>query len=270
MTQFTITQIWIYPIKSLGGIRLQKANVRGKGLQFDRRWMLVDEAGVAMTQRAFPLMSLFKPEIVDDKMTVTYVREKKKISSTMFNLIPAFSCNRITALVWGDVVDVVEVHSEVSDWFSQHLDTRCRLVAFPEENARLVNPDYSVNGENVSLADGYPFLIIGERSLDDLNARLDRAVPMNRFRPNFVFEGGEPFAEDSWKTLRIGKIPFAAVKKSARCALTTVDQDTAEKGIEPLRTLSNYRKIDNNVYFGQNLVALESGEVNEGDPVIPA
>lgn len=269
MNPLRISEIWIYPIKSLRGIPLERAQVRGKGLRYDRRWMLIDKNNVAMTQRIYPKMALFTPGIVDEKIAVTFGKPNEVNVSVNFSTSIPQAYNPITARIWDDEVEVVEVNPDISQWFSHHLETACRLVAFPEENERQVNRNYSINNEQVSLADAYPFLIIGQRSLDDLNARLTQTVPMNRFRPNFVFTGGEAFIEDNWKNLSIGKVPFAAVKKSDRCVLTTVNQETAEKGAEPLRTLSGYRKIGNAVYFGQNLVALKEGEVRVGDSVIP-
>jgi uncharacterized protein len=164
-------------------------------------------------------------------------------------------------------VVVTEVSDTVSQWFTVQLGMRCRLVGFPEKNPRPVNPRYSVNNEHVGLADAYPFLIIGQSSLNDLNARLQEPLPMNRFRPNFVFTGGEPFEEDTWRNFAIGRNRFAGVKPCDRCVLTTVNQDTAEKGAEPLLTLSKYRKRDNKIYFGQNLVALDHTEVAVGDKI---
>ena len=269
MTQLHISEIWIYPIKSLGGIRVEKATVKRKGLQYDRRWMLIDRNNVAMTQRVYPEMALLRPQLHDGKIAVTFTKTLKQNPSVEFTMTTLQRDKWVTARVWDDDVHVVEVDQEISEWFSRNLGIACRLVAFPEENPRQVNPDYSVNTEHVSLADAYPFLIVGQRSLDDLNAKLTEAVPMNRFRPNFVFTGGKPFVEDTWRNLSIGELPFVAVKKSDRCLLTTVDQETAEKGTEPLRTLTRYRKVGNKVYFGQNLVALAEGVVHLGDPVIP-
>lgn len=269
MTPLTISEIWIYPIKSLGGIALQKARLQAKGLAHDRRWMLIDENGVAMTQRTFPRMALFKPEIRHDNISVTFTQDGKAIASVQFGRTAVQYGSRITATVWNDDVSVLEVDPEVSGWFSHHLNVPCRLVAFPEANPRRVDPRYSVHQEQVSLADAFPFLIIGQSSLDNLNERLEQPVPMNRFRPNFVFVGGAPFVEDTWRTLSIGTLPFVAAKKSERCVLTTVDQETAEKGSEPLRTLSTYRKVGNKVHFGQNLIGPAEGEVRVGDTVIP-
>ena len=270
MNPLILSEIWIYPIKSLGGIPLETGTVQRKGLQYDRRWMLIDQDSVAMTQRAYPDMALFKPRIRESKLSVRFVKNQREISCADFSLETPRSDHWISATVWNDNVDVLDVDPGISEWFTHHLGTTCRLVAFPEDRPRLVNPDYSVNQEQVSLADAYPFLIIGQASLEDLNKRLDHGVPMNRFRPNFVFTGGKPFDEDHWRDLSIGEIPFAAVKRSDRCVLTTVNQETAAKGHEPLRTLSRYRKVGNKVYFGQNLVALAEGDVRVGDPVIPA
>lgn len=267
MTTLTLTSIRIYPIKSLGGITLDTAVVQKKGLQFDRRWMLIDEHNVAMTQRKHPLMALFRPEIKDDVIGIDHVKSGQVISSTAFSTTHNIG-ESMKAQVWGDEVEVTDVDPEVSRWFTHHLGVNCKLVSFPEPNPRPTNPAYAA-GAHVSLADAYPFLIIGESSLDDLNRRLAEPVPMNRFRPNFVFSGGTPFEEDGWKNLTIGKIPFAAVKKSDRCVLTTVDQETAVKGAEPLRTLTSYRKENNNVFFGQNMIALKEGTVSVGDHIIP-
>lgn len=270
MNAFTLTEINIYPVKSLGGISLHNAVVQNKGLQYDRRWMLIDKNATAMTQRVYPEMALFKPSIENDVIWISYQKGEKVISSTSLDIDIA-SDNVIQAKVWNDVVEVIEPQPAISQWFSRHLGIACRLVAFPEDKPRRVDPLYSVNNESVSLADAYPFLIIGQSSLDDLNTKLADPVPMNRFRPNFVFAGerATPYLEDRWRELVIGKLRFVAVKKSDRCVLTTVNQATGEKGVEPLRTLSGYRKEGGKVYFGQNLVALDTGEVSVGDAVIP-
>ena len=141
----------------------------------------------------------------------------------------------------------------------------CTLVFFPELNARPVDLTYAKNNEQVSLADAYPYLIIGEASRNDLNEKLEHPVGMKRFRPNFVFTGGDAFEEDTWNNFTIGTVSFYGTKPCARCVLTTVDPETATKGVEPLRTLSSYRKVNAKVLFGQNVVACEPGEVNEGD-----
>jgi len=271
MTQLTLTEIWIYPVKSLGGIRMRSAKVLQKGLEFDRRWMLVDSDGVFMTQRIHPRMALFKLAMNGDQFVITYEDNTRKhvaLSAVRLNGSRVDSGKQMTARIWNDEVSVVEVDRAISEWFSRQLEFECRLVSFPEVNPRAVDPAFGVNNENVSLADAYPFLIIGQSSLDDLNRKLDSAVPMNRFRPNFVFTGGQPYEEDRWTNFRIGDNRFLGVKPCARCALPTINQDTAEKGTEPLYTLSTYRKNGSKVFFGQNLLAVDHSIVVEGDPVL--
>jgi uncharacterized protein YcbX len=144
----------------------------------------------------------------------------------------------------------------------------------PEETRRKVNYFYAVHKDDtVSFADGYPFLLIGESSLGDLNARLENPVKMNRFRPNFVVSGAEAFAEDDWKQIKIGTTEFHVVKPCGRCVMTTIDQASGEKqGVEPLKTLASYRtpkrSINKKILFGQNLIAENVGEVVKiGDKV---
>ena len=259
-----LSQIWIYPIKSLGGIRLKSSVVLDKGLQYDRRWMLVDEEGIFMTQRLNPKLALFKISLDEPKqqLTVTLDQDHYSISTEQPDSAT------IRAKVWDDEVDVMEVSKQCSQWFSEKLNIKCRLVSFPEQNPRPVDPLYKVNEEHVSLADGYPFLIIGEQSLEDLNARLQKPVLMNRFRPNFVFSGGIPYEEDTWKEFRIGENRFFGVKPCSRCVLTTINQETAEQGREPLAMLSTYRKQNNKIYFGQNLLAIDHNVIKEGDEII--
>jgi uncharacterized protein YcbX len=120
----------------------------------------------------------------------------------------------------------------------------------------------------VSLADAYPLMMIGQSTLDDLNKRLENPLPMNRFRPSVVFTGGEPFEEDHWDKFTMNNLTFAGVKLCKRCVLITIDQATGIKGIEPLATLSKYRKKDNGVYFGQNVIPTTLGQLSIGDEII--
>jgi len=262
MKKLALSEIWIYPIKSLAGIRLNSSRVMPKGLEYDRRWMLVDEDGVFMTQRLFPKMALCKVSMQGTHFRVSYEshsidlplqwheRESKKVQ------------------VWDDSVLVFEVSKDHNQWFSDMLGLKCRLVHFPDNNVRLVDPRYRIQDtDETSLADAYPFLIIGQSSLDDLNRRLPSPVPMNRFRPNFVFTGGAPYEEDAWRNFNISQNRFVAVKPCARCVMTTVDQDTSAKSAEPLKTLSTYRKKENKIFFGQNVIALDHASVSVGDAI---
>jgi uncharacterized protein len=260
MSELKLSQIWIYPIKSLGGIQLTSSTVMGKGLRYDRRWMLVDPDGRFLTQRVHPSMAQFRLSISSSTLTIQYKEHR-----TILSLEHPTSSTPLRVQIWDDVVEAFEVTPEHSKWFTAHLGIECKLVYFPEDNARRVDPDRNVNDEHVSLADAYPFLIIGQRSLDDLNNRLSQPLSMKRFRPNLVFTGGEPYDEDTWRNFTIGSTGFMGVKPCARCVLTTIDPETSERGDEPLRTLSKYRKQGNNIYFGQNVVALDMTEIHVGD-----
>jgi hypothetical protein len=169
--------------------------------------------------------------------------------------------------VWRDVCDAVPLGEEVNRWFSDFLELSCQLVYMDESTFRPVNPSYATNNEQVSFADGFPFLLISEASLQDLNQRLDEPVPMNRFRPNLVVSGCEAFAEDDWREIHIGSISFRVVKPCSRCSITTVEQTTGIRGKEPLLTLAQYRRRSGEIFFGQNLISGELGTLQIGDVV---
>lgn len=261
-----LQDIFIYPIKSLGGIRVQEALVQEKGFQYDRRWMLVDSQKRFVSQREFPKLALLQVGIQDDGLVVfSKVKTEYQIS------IPFVLADgpKVEVSIWDDQVEAQVVSEEIGAWFSEFIGFDVELVVMPETSQRKVDPRYAVNAESVSFADGMPYLIIGQSSLDDLNSRLEVPVPMDRFRPNLVFVGGQAFLEDELKKIRIGAIEFQIVKPCARCVLTTVDQTTGISGKEPLKTLASYRTIKNKVMFGQNVVALQSGIIRIGDSILP-
>ncbi|MCH7401050.1 MOSC domain-containing protein [Belliella kenyensis] len=257
-----LKDIYIYPIKSLGGIRLAKATLEERGIQLDRRWMLVDENGLFLSQRTFPDMALIHVELSGNEFVIN---NKKTKQSTLIVPFEEVTEELIWVQIWEDKVQAQIVSKEVSLWFSEALDKKCMLVKMPDNVERKVSSKYAVNSESVSFADGMPYLLIGQSSLDDLNNKLSKPVLMDRFRPNFVFEGGDAFVEDSLKTIKIGSSIFQIVKPCARCVMTTIDQETGKKGKEPLKTLASYRTINNKVMFGQNMVLIEGGEVKVGD-----
>ncbi|MBX2965431.1 MAG: MOSC domain-containing protein [Cyclobacteriaceae bacterium] len=263
MSNLRLSEIWIYPIKSLRGISLEKATVLEKGLASDRRWMLADERNKFITQREHPELALFSVSLADNHIHILHRKNNESVSFS--TEVPEE--NVLQTTIWNDTVTTIEPWPEISAWFTNQLNFRCKLVHFPESNSRLVDTQYANNNENVSLADGYPFLIIGQSSLDDLNKRLQEPLPIRRFRPNFVFTGGEPYEEERWRNFSIGTVEFAGVKNCARCVLTTVDPETGIKGKEPLLTLSKYRKHDNKILFGQNVVLRKPGVVQVGDEI---
>ena len=264
-----LSEIWIYPVKSLGGIALQSAKVTDRGLEHDRRWLLVDDDGLFLTQRQFPELAIFKTAIDDSFLTITHQKQTSESLQIKLNQSRFVVENKIKVTVWDDTIDAFEVSSYASAWFTERLGLSVRLVYMPDESHRKVDAVYSVSGAEInSFSDGYPFLIIGQSSLDDLNSRLKEPIPMNRFRPNFVFTAGEAYEEESWREMSIGGLPFFGVKPCGRCVITTIDQDLGIKsGKDPLLTLSKYRKAGKNVLFGQNLVGTQLGKVSVGDEI---
>lgn len=258
-----LSEINIYPVKSLKGIPLAEAVVERRGLRYDRRWMLVDADGQFMTQRDFPKMALIETSVNGAGLKVRF--DGRELA------VPMEAKNPVEVGIWEGPVAAAMFGDEVNGWFSEVLDVDCRLVTMPETTKRHVEAQYAVNLEEdvVSFADGYPVLLIGEGSLAEVNSLLDVPVPMNRFRPNLVVEGSDAFEEDWWKKVRIGETVFHLVKPCARCVLPTVDQSTGVKdGKEPLKTLASFRTVDGKVLFGQNLIAEEpGGVVRMGDTV---
>ncbi|MGC2237699.1 MAG: MOSC N-terminal beta barrel domain-containing protein [Pyrinomonadaceae bacterium] len=264
-----LSEINIYPIKSLRGITLNESTVDRRGLRFDRRWMLVDEKNQFFTQREFPKMATLAVEILDEGLRVSE-NENNKI------LIPFETGSDETARVkiWRSSCRAKVYKASVNEFFRDVLQTNCRLVLMPEETERKVNYFYAVHkDDHVSFADGYPFLLIGENSLADLNDKLENPVPMNRFRPNLVVKDSEAFSEDGWKKIKIGETIFHIVKPCARCVMTTIEQEKGVKtGVEPLKTLAKFRipkrSIKKKILFGQNLIVEKEGEIlRVGDKV---
>jgi uncharacterized protein YcbX len=137
----------------------------------------------------------------------------------------------------------------------------------PEDAVRLVDPDYASHGEVVSFADGFPYLVVSQGSLEQLSERVGEPMSAGRFRPNLVIGGCEPGAEDGWKRVRIGGAVFSLLKPCSRCEIVTINPDSGHAGKEPLATLAGYRKQGKKVLFGQNAVAQGRGRVRRGDAV---
>jgi uncharacterized protein YcbX len=246
-----ITGIFIYPVKSLRGIALPSAKVEKRGLQYDRRWMLVDDKGMFFSQREIPEMALLTTEITENHLVISHAT--KSLESLLIDLKMPTNAEKLQVQVWDDTCDALLVSSAADAWLTEALQTPCRLVYMPDNSVRPTDPTYSQPTDMVSFADGYPILIIGEASLADLNQRLNESVPMNRFRPNLVFSGGTPYLEESWKTFEVGNANFRAVKPCGRCVITTINQETAERGSEPLKTLGTYRLAGKKILFGMNV-----------------
>jgi uncharacterized protein YcbX len=258
-----LTGLNIYPIKATAAIALAESDVDDFGLSYDRRWMVVNPSGEFLSQRIHPRLALVSAAIDGDTLRIT-APEMPPLETALH---PKETV-RSRVAIWGDFCVATWVGESAAGWFSEFLDCTCSLVHMPDRVARPADPAYAPKGSRVSFADGYPFLLVSEESLSDLNRRLSEPVPMNRFRPNLVVAGGEPYAEDEWADIEIGGLGFRVAKPCGRCVVTTTDQATAERGKEPLRTLATYRKRDGEVMFGQNVVHRGRGRLRVGDPVV--
>lgn len=265
---YTLTEIWIYPVKSLGGIQLHEAIAERRGLQYDRRWMLIDENGRFVSQREIPAMALLGATIEPP-----YLKVFQKNNPAVFVEIPlktkAEDYAKTRVEIWGDRCTARLLDDRINHWFSKQLGQPLRLVFMPDTTRRKADGRYAPNGQYVSFADGFPMLLIGQASLDELNRRMEKPLPMDRFRPNFVFEGGLPFEEDDWQDFLINKVSFKGVKPCARCMIPTINQETAERAAEPLKTLAAFRKFGQRILFGQNVILTDPspGSIKVGDPV---
>lgn len=286
-----VAELHVYPVKGAAGYTVQASEVDGFGLALDRRWMLVTPDGGFISQREHPRLARVRvrrvrpavggpsggttpvstPPAAGDPVLVI---EAPGLPPLFLSLEPMGGSAGFVR-IWADEVEAQRVGSGADAWFSRFLGTPCHLVFMPEAAERVVPPGFGPARPGggrapVSFVDGFPFLLLSQASLDELNRRLPGAetLPMNRFRPNIVVGGGHPHIEDGWKSLRIGEVFFDVVKPCARCVVTTVDQETGAAGREPLRTLATYRRGtegEGKIFFGQNLVHHAPGTLRVGD-----
>ena len=261
----SISQLYIYPVKSLGGIAVKDAMVTERGLQNDRRFMLVDENNQFLTQREHQMMALLRTGIEHNELIV--YQKHNPAEKLRLPLVPEPTSLTSMVNVWDDWCEGQYISEEADKWFSKKLNFSCRLVYMPESSRRKVDSVYARNHDITSFSDGYPVLLISQSSLDDLNSRMEEALPMNRFRPNIVITGTHPFEEDTMEQFSINEIDFYGVKLCARCVVTTTNQDTGDTGKEPLKTLAQFRRIDNKVLFGQNVLCDGEGAIRVGDEI---
>ena len=259
----TVSNLIYYPIKGCRGIEVEESCVERMGLEHDRRLMVVTVDGEFLTQRNAPRLALVAPILNNGVL---------ELSAPGYDSIQVGLQTSGTPWLVDDWkrrgVHSIDQGEEAATWFSDWLGREVRLVHFADEYKRFVNEEYAVNADDhTGFADGYPILLTSEEGLQDLNSRLETPVPMNRFRPNLVVQGGAPFVEDTWNRIRIGDVQLAVVKPCARCEVTTIDKETLERSKEPLKTLGKYRKHKLGAIFGQNVIPLNEGRIRMGMPV---
>ena len=261
---YTISHLFIYPVKSLGGFEVPSAKLTEKGFEYDRRWMLVDSSNQFITQRHYPQMSLLQTTIKDGQLLIFHKKNvEDKISVPLQMTVTATT----KVNIWDDECAAQYVSRAADEWLSRKLKAPCRLVYMPDSEKRKVDERYTKNGEVTNFSDGYPLMMLGLSSLQDLNSRLVKSLPIDRFRPNIVFTGGKPYDEDTMEHIVVNKTDLYGVKLCARCAITTIDQATGVQEKEPLKTLAKYRRWNNNIYFGQNFLFKQIGSLNLGNAI---
>lgn len=258
-----VSALYFYPIKSCGGIALEVAEVSQRGIRGDRAFMVVDLAGRFISQREQPRLALIQPIVKEGgALTVTAPQMLE------MPILADDTGRRYNVKIWDDTCVGIDQGDTVAAWFSTFLGIACRVVYMPEDYVRQVDSQYATQEQDqIAFADGYPFLLVTEASLADLNAHMQEPLPVNRFRPNIVLKGTQPYIEDTWRKIYIGEVLFHIVKACARCPITTTDQATAVVGKEPLRTLATYRRTQKGVVFGQNLIHAHKGAIRLGDTV---
>jgi uncharacterized protein YcbX len=253
-----VSALFIYPIKSCASVSVTELVYTSRGISDDRRFMIVDEAGQAVTQRENPRLAHIFPTITSDGLLVSY---EGKAPTTF----PFCSAERRRVKLWRYQGDALDLGDEAADWVSTFIEQPCRLVEFAPDATRAVSKKHTTLDAETQFSDGYPILLTTLESLSELNRRLRTPVPMNRFRPNLVVRDAAPFAEDRWKLLEFPNLKLHVVKPCERCVITTTNQVTLERQKEPLRTLATFRNFDGRICFGQNCVPEAPGVIRLGD-----
>jgi hypothetical protein len=262
---YFIKSLYIYPIKGLKRISVEKSYVEAEGLQYDRRWLIIDKTEHKfLSQRSHPTMALFQVKINDDGfIQINYNNDSIKFHTSEYLDKPFYN-----ASVWGDSVKSVEISKSVSDWLSHHLGTECMLVKKATDGKREKFIKTTQTTTLMSYADGYPILIIGTASMELLNEKCSIYISDERFRPNIIIETNTPHEEDNTMQLIINDdVILKTVKPCVRCQVPQIDPSTAVFGKEPLKTLSTYRRINNEIIFGSNAIVLEEGMIKVGQRI---
>lgn len=266
-----LSQIYIYPIKSLGGIRLEQSKLTPRGLQYDRRFMLTTPEGKFFTQRKIAQMAIMRLAIEGENLKIWHQNQPNDVLT--IPLQPTDFQKQQKVQIWRDTCVGSVMEASINQWFSNKLNTDCQLVYMADDSIRPIDPDWRKEGEKVSFADGYPFLVLSQAAMDNLNQKMEDPVPIDRFRPNLVISGALPHEEDKWKYFKIGAATFRGVKPCARCGIPNINQQTATIEKEPNRTLATYRRFEGNkIYFGMNTcwekeMSNGNNEVKVGDGV---
>ncbi len=258
----TISELWIYPVKSMHGISCTSVQLDASGFEYDRRWMMVDSKGMFITQRELPEMATMR----------TMIRENKLVLSAKDGSTIECGANSASAVrrvqVWDDAVEGIDEGDDVADFLTNSFSRECRLVRMSAQTPRQLDARYTDSPRPMHFGDGQPIHLINTSSVALLSREVGKTIPCSRFRANIVVSGLEAYAEDVMRGCVIGGTEFRMTKTTGRCVMTTIDQDTAQTSHEPLATLSRSRNVNNRVLFGIYLCHNTIGSTLEvGDKV---
>ncbi|TDR80273.1 MOSC domain-containing protein [Paludibacterium purpuratum] len=252
-----LDEIYVHPLKSGRGIEYSQAYAGISGLLHDREWLVVGADGNFLTGRTHPQMVRIEIELIPGAALL-----KAPAMDPILAMATVYD-TPVECQVWGDGFVAYHGDQQVDRWVSQVMGEPCRLLWLGQKPTRCQKD----RDDALSFADGYPYLLVNQSSLEALNQELAKSVTSRHFRPNLVISGAAPYEEDDWQTIRIGEVSFEVTKPCSRCVLTTVDPATGEKdaGTEPLKTLIRTRQLPEGICFGINLRALNEGVVRVGD-----
>jgi uncharacterized protein YcbX len=246
---------------------LEHDEIDESGLRGDRLLFVIEENGEGLGQVAHPRMALIQPSLVGTDLSVSAPGQGSLE-------IPVIDQGELRQTKhWHQEAPAVDQGDEAARWFSEFLGTACRLMGSAEIHKRTVPEKYRhiFSAQQSRFVAVAPILLTSDASLADLNGRIAKPIRMNRFRQNLVVEGSAPFHEEWWARLRIGDLEFEKVASSERCSVTQLNQETAERGVEPIRTLAKYRRqpggVDGGIVFGVYFRPLGPGVLNRGDEV---
>ena len=270
MSGYRLASIHIYPMKAARAVDLDESLVEPCGLAGDRRWLLVDENGRFVSQREEPSLARVAVSYAPPANAIS-VEAKGHPRRRIAAPAEGRGAEMLKVTVWSSVVSAAAAGPAADAWFSAYLGRTVRLVHLDDPARRPVDPEYGREDDVVSFADGYPLLLTSAGSLAELGRWLagdgEQPVPMTRFRPSVVVTGAPPWAEDRWRRVRIGAVPFRVAKPCGRCVVTTTDQITGERGSQPLKMLGRRRRFGQQLVFGQNLIPDSPGVIRVGDPI---